>query len=37
VRRLPDFKGERVAPPPIYAPEHEGGVQPFAAIAGEQR
>jgi len=30
LRRLPAFKGERAAPPPIFAPEQGGGVQPPA-------
>ncbi|KOR87614.1 hypothetical protein [Paenibacillus solani] len=35
LRRLPAFKGERAAPPPIFAPEQGRGVQPLASISWE--
>ncbi|KOP65595.1 hypothetical protein AMS62_10315 [Bacillus sp. FJAT-18019] len=38
LRKLPAFKGERVAPPPIFAPEQVRGVQPLAQqLMGVQR
>lgn len=37
LRKLPDFKGERVAPPPIFAPEQGRGVQPFASVPRKRK